>query len=276
MGKFLERIYKDIKNLKIQGSQAVGEAAIQAWIKEKDKDEVVKKLWNVRPTEPFLRNILRYLKNFGEPENLIKKLESDKEKISDFASKKIKSGMVVYTHCHSSSVVRSLIKAKKKGKRFEVNVTETRPFFQGRITAKELAKNGIKVTLFVDSAIKLALEKADLMFIGADVITSEGFIINKIGSGAFADLANKRGIPVYVITHSWKFEPESLKGFEEEIEKRSEKEVWRNKPKNVRICNFVFEKIDANLITGIISELGVFRPEVFVEEVKKTYEWLIR
>jgi ribose 1,5-bisphosphate isomerase len=269
MGKFLERIYKDIKNLKIQGSQAIGEAAIQAWIKEKDKDEVVKKLWNVRPTEPFLRNILRYLKNFGEPENLIKKLESDKEKISDFASKKIKSGMVVYTHCHSSSVVRSLIKAKKKGKRFEVNVTETRPFFQGRITAKELAKNGIKVTLFVDSAIKLALEKADLMFIGADVITSEGFIINKIGSGAFADLANKRGIPVYVITHSWKFEPESLKGFEEEIEKRSEKEVWRNKPKNVRICNFVFEKIDANLITGIISELGVFRPEVFVEEVKK-------
>ena len=275
MGKFLEKIYKDIKSLKIQGSQAIGEAAIQAWIKEKDKKQVIKKLWNVRPTEPFLRNVLRYLQNFGEPEKLIKKLEADKEKISEFASKKIKSGMIVYTHCHSSSVTRSLIKAKKKGKKFEVHVTETRPFFQGRITAKELAQNGIKVTLFVDSAIRLALEKADLMFIGADVITSEGFVINKIGSGAFAELANKREIPVYVITHSWKFEPESLKGFEEEIERRSEKEVWAKKPKKVKICNWVFEKVDANLITGIISELGVFRPEVFVEEVKKAYEWLV-
>jgi len=271
----VERTVRDIKTMRIQGAENIARAAIVAWSKAKDKKKASEKLAKARPTEPMLRNALRYLEKFGDAESLLKKLDEDRKKIEEIGSKKIQNNSIVYTHCHSSTVTSIIKKAWRDGKKFEVHVTETRPFFQGRITAKELAAEGIPVTLFVDSAARLALKNADIMLIGCDAITAEGIVINKIGSELFAEIANKYDIPVYVATHSLKFDPLTFFGFEVEIERRASKEVWNKPPKGVKISNYVFEKINPKLITGIISELGVLKPETFIQEVKKAYKWLI-
>jgi len=270
----VEKAARDIKSIKVQGAYHVAVTAVKAWEKAKDKQAAAKKLAAARPTEPMLRNALKYLEKFYHAENLLTKLDSDQRKIALMGSEKVKDGMIVYTHCHSSTVNDILIQAKKQGKNFEVNVTETRPFMQGRLTATQLSAAKIPVTLYVDSAARLALKKADVMMIGADSISADGYVINKIGSELMADMANHYQVPIFICTHSWKFDPKTVFGFEEEIEKRAAKEIWDRPPKGVKISNYVFEKVDPNKITAIISELGVFKPAAFVEEVRKSYRWM--
>ncbi|UCC91622.1 MAG: hypothetical protein JSV39_04940 [Candidatus Aenigmatarchaeota archaeon] len=303
MSKF-EKTLRDIKSVKIQGAENVAKASMEALMscfsKRKFRradvflskfSSLSKRLAGTRPTEPLLRNSIRFVEkemgSEGEPSEMMKRMfsacrqvlyhyEVAGKSIADIGSNKIENGMRVFTHCHSSSVTGTLKRAKEQGKKFEVYNTETRPLFQGRITARELARAGIKVTHFVDSGARVALKEADLMLIGADAITSEGKVINKIGSEMFAIIAEKYAVPVYVLSDSWKFDPQSIYGIPEPIERRSYKEVWAKRPRGVEISNIAFEKVDPDLIAAIISELGVYTPENFVSEVKRTYPWLGR
>jgi ribose 1,5-bisphosphate isomerase len=270
----VDRTVRDIRKLKIQGAFRIALAAVKAMSLAKAKKEAARKLIAARPTEPMLRNSLKYLQKYPNTKNLEAKLKSDQERIIRYAFEKIPKKGIVYTHCHSSTVNEILKRASHRGKRFLVTVTETRPFYQGRITAKEMAKAKIPVILFVDSAARQAMKKADVMLIGADAITSEGIVINKIGSELMAEVANNYQIPIYVCTHSWKFDPHTVFGFEEKIEKRATKEIWNKPAKGIKISNYAFEKIDPEKITGIISELGVFKPATFVGEVRKNYKWM--
>ena len=270
----VDKTVLEIKSLKVQGAHEVAVAAIKAWMSAENKQIAAKKLAAARPTEPMLRNALRYLEKMDHAKTLLVKLQGDLDKIIDAGAAKVADGAVVFTHCHSSTVNEILVRAKQQGKRFQVHATETRPFMQGRRTAEHLSKACIPVTLFVDSAARLALKKADVMMIGADAITAEGYVINKIGSELMADMANHYQIPIYICTHSWKFDPATVFGFEEEIERRAAKEIWDKPPKGVEISNYVFEKVDPNKIAAIISELGVFKPSGFVEEVRKSYRWM--
>jgi len=298
--EFLKTV-KDIKSLKIQGAENVAKYALESLKdvlkKSKSKDiktELLKAketLFATRPTEPCMRNALNYaladIDNINDATEIssyvskrideaLNHFKESEEKIVQYGSQKIRDGMVIYTHCHSSTVTKILINSWKEGKHIEVHNTETRPRFQGRITATELAKEGIPVVHYVDSAARFAIKKADIMLIGADAITAEGKVINKVGSELFAEAANKRNIPVYVCTNSWKFDPQTIFGFDEPIEKRFGKEVWDNPPKNVRIDNFAFEKIDPELITGIITELGIYKPQKLIDAVKKNYPGIIK
>ncbi|MBU2638315.1 MAG: S-methyl-5-thioribose-1-phosphate isomerase [Nanoarchaeota archaeon] len=291
---------RKIKELKIQGATNVAVAAVEALasaaLKSKAKNSkkllediasARKKLLATRPTEPMMRNFLNFMYARAMTGNDVKDIKAEakraaKESLMMKAAAKqaivrigaglIEDGSIVYTHCHSSTVT-GILKEAAKTKKFEVYNTETRPLFQGRITAKELAKAKIPVTHFIDSAAKLALKKADVMLIGADAITPMG-IYNKIGSGLFAELARKYDTPVYVCSVSWKFNPSSIFGQDEVIEERSGKEVWKDAPKNVIVKNYAFEKVDPDLVSAIVSELGVYQPESFVEEVKKKYPWM--
>lgn len=273
---FLFSTVSKIKSLKIQGAEQVAEAAVLAWKKSKDKKLAERKLVASRPTEPMLRNAMKYLRLYGNPDELLTKLRLDGKKISEFGANKIKNRTTIFTHCHSSSIVSILQKAKQQGKRFQVFNTETRPSLQGKRTASELARLKIPVTFHIDSAARLALMDSDMMLIGADAITSEGSVINKIGSGLFAEIADRHGIPLYVCTHSWKIDPRTIKGYDEPIEKRKAGEIWKNPPRGVKISNTVFEEIDSRLIEGIISELGVFSADAFIEEVKDCYSWMFK
>jgi ribose 1,5-bisphosphate isomerase len=267
------KIVSDIKEMKIRGAERIAKAGIKAWMIAKDKEKITKELIKTRPTEPMLRNVLKYLNKFGEPEKLLKKLEEDEEKIATFGSRYITNHDVIYTHCNSSTVEAILIKAKEEGKKFVVNATETRPLFQGRTTALHLSQKGIKVKLFVDSAAKFAIREASKMLIGCDCIEVDG-IVNKVGSSLMVDVANRYDVPVYVATHSLKFDPLEVFGYKEEIEERSYKEVWEKKPRNVEIKNIVFERVKFDNISALITELGVMKPEAFFQEIKKAHPWI--
>ena len=287
-----QSIVKDIEQIKIQGATNVAKSASKALdiVFEKYKDDpkgvfyhlnqAKQILLKTRPTEPAMQNVINYLfsediLNFSKRQKDVKNhfLKAE-EKIASIGAKKIVDGKIIFTHCHSSSVIDILKKAKKERKRFKVYNTETRPLFQGRLTARELSRAGISVTHFVDSAARLALKEADMMLIGADAISSEGDVFNKIGSEMFAEIAEKYNVPVYVCTDSWKFDPKSVFGFDIEIERRRSKEVWPTAPSGVRVDNRAFEKVNSNLINGIISELGIYSPEIFAEEVKTAYPWM--
>ena len=292
-----------IRSLEIQGAANIAREGAKAFVlkvsesKYKDRkslmkgmDTIKKKVFATRPTEPFMRNLINYIiysvidrdfkyiipslnTSLDKALKLVAKFERD---LVEIGAKKIRKGYVVYTHCHSSTVVNILKKAKDEGINFEVHNTETRPLYQGRKTSKELADYGIPVRHYVDSAARLALKKADIMLIGADAITAEGKIINKIGSELIAEAANRFNVPIYVCTHAWKFDPKTILGFEEVIEKRLAKEVWPDKPKNVDIDNFAFEQVDPVLVTGIISEMGIYNPQNFIGEVKRRYSWMFK
>jgi ribose 1,5-bisphosphate isomerase len=259
--KKLQRIYSDIKEVRVQGATNIAKAAIRAYMLEPSLENK-KKLLSLRPTEPTLSNALNFFETLGEKKVLAHFLDSQK-KINLIVLNLIENGNVVYTHCHSTNVNNALIYAKRKGKRFQVYNTETRPLFQGRITARELSKNGIKVTTFVDSAMRQAIIGSDVILIGADAILKSG-VINKVGSASIAELALDHKKPLYVVADSWKFSPRNVK-----LEERNFHEVWKNGPRRVKIMNPAFEKVEKKYVKGIVSEHGLLKFDVFVKKMNK-------
>ncbi|MCK4647429.1 hypothetical protein KAT24_00690 [Candidatus Pacearchaeota archaeon] len=251
--KRFNQIAKDIKDIKIQGARNIAKAALEAYSlfpSEKTK----KKLLSLRVTEPMMENVLDMAEK-GKPLSEINKHFTEaQEKINKKVLKLIKNKDVIFTHCHSTNVVNALIYAKNKGKKFEVYNTETRPLFQGRQTARELRKAGIKVTMFVDSALGVALskeqgtKKVTKVFLGADALLKKG-IINKIGSEVIARIAKQEKIPVYIIADSWKFTKKKVP-----LENRKLNEVWGNVPKGVKVKNPSFEFVKEKYLERVVTE----------------------
>src|SRR3989338_6067712 len=259
--KELNKIIKDINEIKIQGARNIARMAFYAYNLIPTKISK-NKLINSRPTEPMMQNVLKMAQKKISKEKILKHFDKSQEKINEDVFKLIKNNKVIFTHCHSTNVVNALIYAKKKGKKFEVYNTETRPLFKGRKTAEELRKAGIKTTMFIDSALGVALKDADLVFLGADALLKNG-IINKIGSGIIARIAKQDKIPVYIVADSWKFTKNKIS-----IEQRSLNEVWDKAPENIKIKNPAFELVNKKYISKIVSEIGVMKYSDFAGKVK--------
>ncbi|MBI2043057.1 hypothetical protein HYT25_01575 [Candidatus Pacearchaeota archaeon] len=266
--KKFNKILADIKSVKIQGARNIAKAALYAYHLNPGKSSM-KKLIKARETEPMLVNVLKKAKkeNYGK---ILKHFDSAQAKINKDVLKIIKSGDIIFTHCHSTNVSNALIYAKKKGKKFQVYNTETRPLYQGRRTARELRKAGIKVTMFIDSALSVAIEKenrkdkiySNKIFLGADPLLRKG-IINKIGSNLIAKIGRMEKVPVYIIADSWKFSSKNVP-----IEERKLNEVWNKAPKNIKIKNPAFEFVPKKYLTKIISEHGILSYGEFVGKMK--------
>jgi len=264
------QIVKDIKTLKIQGATNVAKWGLKA-LKQEFNAKSIKKVKDARPTEPCLINAIKFAK-VNDVDTAYHYLHNMQKRVLLIGSIHIKNKKYiknVFTHCHSSTVTKSLIGAKKHGKKFSVSNTETRPLYQGRITAMELAKEKIKVKHHVDSAADQAIRESDIVLLGCDMITPNGDIYNKIGSYAISELAKKHKVPLYIITNSWKYSNKKLK-----IEQRDPKEIWGTTSKYIKVHNPAFEKIPKENINGIISELGVLSVKKFLKKVHKTYPWI--
>lgn len=257
MDKF-NKICEEIKNLEVQGAVNVARKGLEAYSLKLEK-ESIRKLLSLRPTEPMLRNVLEYAERFSV-EDAFKIINKHFEKILFYGKKFIKSKRKIFTHCHSSAVV-SVLKLNKK---LTVFNTETRPLFQGRKTAEELAKAGIHVVDIVDAAALEYIQKSDAVVLGADAILDNGDVINKIGSGMYAEIALLHKKPVYIITDSLKYSDRIVK-----IEHRVPKEVWNEHLTNLRTENPSFSLIKSRYVTKIISDLGILTPSEFLNEIKK-------
>ena len=206
----------------------------------------------------------------------LQNLEASRERIAEIGAKRIRDGSVIFTHCHSSTVTRLLARAKKDGKNLKVICTETRPAFQGRITAKEMVELGVETAFIVDSAARSFMGDVDLVIVGADAITSEGNVVNKIGTSAIAVLAYEARKPLYVVSELLKFDPETLWGEYEKIEQRNPMEVWKEAPEKLAVKNPAFVVTPSKCIHGLICEEGVITPQSIVEVVHRRYPWVLK
>ena len=180
---------------------------------------------------------------------------------------------VILTHCNAGAlataghgtalgVVRSAVAA---GKQVRVYADETRPVLQGaRLTAWELARDGISVTVLPDGASGhlMSRERIDLVVVGADRVAANGDVANKIGTYNLAVLARRHRIPFYVACPCSTFDLSLPDGSHIPIESRAAGEVHslagrRLVPEGVAVFNPAFDVTPADLITALITEVGV-------------------
>jgi methylthioribose-1-phosphate isomerase len=191
----------------------------------------------------------------------------------------------ILTHCNAGAlatggygtalgVVRS---AHRQGKVASVLADETRPFLQGaRLTAWELHKDGIPVTLIADNMAGHLMKSGEvsLVVVGADRVAANGDAANKIGTYSLAVLAREHGIPFYVAAPISTFDLTLARGEDIPIEERDPREVleWgtvRMAPEGVSARYPAFDVTPHSLISGIITERGILSPPL-PERIRST------
>ncbi|MDZ7624440.1 MAG: hypothetical protein U5J96_08365 [Ignavibacteriaceae bacterium] len=176
-----------------------------------------------------------------------------KEKV-DIIFKKIYSHLKnlnsVITLSRSGTVLGILKLWHQKNKNIRVVVCESRPKFEGRLMAKELAANGIRVELITDAMLGLFVPKVDAAIIGADIVLNTGNVVNKVGSKVLALLCREYKKPFYVVTSRSKLSKKKIF----KSKKENPKEVWDSKVKKISVSNIYFEEIEKKFITKICTD----------------------
>jgi|APSaa5957512576_1039674.scaffolds.fasta_scaffold15040_2 translation initiation factor 2B subunit (eIF-2B alpha/beta/delta family) len=271
------KILSDIKSIKIQGAENVAKAGIKAFLLNPTKP-AAKQILSTRPTEPLLQNAIRSIQKFTTvskdfkdykhkiqeqaAKKFLKNIEISHNKAIEYGASLIKNDMNIYTHCHSSTVIDILKLAKSQKKKFVVYTTEVEPLLQGRQTAKDLAKAKIKIIIAPDLAAEHSLSKCDLFLFGADAFTKTQ-VANKIGTSTLVRLAKIHKVPAYACGISLKYTKKIT------IKKRSGKEVWDERIKEIEVLNPPFDKTKLKDLTGIISEFGILKQKEFVKKARK-------
>ncbi|EHR78054.1 translation initiation factor IF-2 [Thermococcus litoralis DSM 5473] len=306
-------IAEKIKTMEIRGAGKIARSAAYALQlqAENSKAKTVDELWeeikeaarilyHTRPTAVSLPNALRYVTyrtkvayNSGadleelkfivinSAKEFIHNSENAVKRIAEFGAKRIEDGDIIMTHCHSKAAVGVMKKAWEEGKDIKVIVTETRPRYQGKITAKELAEAGIPVIYVVDGAARHYMKMTDKVVMGADSITANGAVINKVGTALVALTAKEHRVWVMIAAETYKFHPETLLGQLVEIEERDPYEVVPKEeldtwPKNIVVKNPAFDVTPPEYIDVIITEKSVIPPYAAIDILKEEFGWALK
>lgn len=302
----VDQVAEAIRTLAVRGAPAIGIAAAMglalgagqirqtehgAFVLELDR--ICERLKETRPTAVNLRWALTRMKDLCRahshetPDALTRRLvhealvmlQEDVEcnrRIGGYGKELIDDGHTILTHCNTGAlatgghgtalgIIRS---AWEEGKRIAVMATETRPLLQGsRLTAWELQREGIPVTLITDSMAGHFMKKGDvhLVMVGADRIARNGDTANKIGTYSLAVLAGEHGIPFHIAAPLSTFDREIETGDEIPIEERGDEEVCavrghRMAPSGVRARNPAFDVTPHRYITAFVTDGGIVRP----------------
>lgn len=300
-----------IRDMVVRGAPAIGVCAaiglaIEAGLSPTDAlparvRAAAELLRSTRPTAVNLHwaldRMLRVLSNLAgrPPEQIARKLAEEAEaihledleanhRIGRYGASLLSRGATVLTHCNAGALATSgygtalgVIRAAcEQGKRISVFADETRPFLQGsRLTAWELQKDGIDVTLITDSMAGHFFQKKqfDAVIVGADRIARNGDAANKIGTYTVAVLAHTHGVPFYVAAPMSTIDPSCATGADIPIEERSSGEVTHASghgvdgqlhtisfaPIGIEARHPAFDVTPASLITAIITDRGIAR-----------------
>ena len=290
------RIAEDIRNMRIRGAGQIARSAVEALeitaraSNAKDVKGFLDELTNAsqvllrtRPTAVSLPNGIRYVmhrvttvaassKSVDEirgvaveaAKTFIENAKTAVERIGEIGARRIKDDDVLLTHCNSSAALSVMKSAWATGKKFEVFVTETRPRFQGHITATELRKTGIPVTMILDDAVRYFMQEVDKVIVGADAITANGALVNKIGTSMVALAAHEAKVKVYAAAETYKFSPETMIGDLVRIEERDSNEIISQKELerigSIKVRNPAFDVTPPDFIDLIITEWGIIPP----------------
>ena len=197
-------------------------------------------------------------------------------RIGEHGASLIPDGATIITHCNAGALatggigtaLAAIYVAAERGKQLAVFADETRPLLQGsRLTAWELERAGIPVTVLVDGAAASLMRerKIDLCIVGADRIAENGDVANKIGTFPLALAAKHHGVPFYVAAPTSTLDPSTKSGENILIEQRDGNEVsspfgTRIAPEGVAIYNPAFDVTPAELITAIVTDQGIYHP----------------
>jgi ribose 1,5-bisphosphate isomerase len=303
----IESTYEMIKDMRVRGAGRIAIAAVVALKEYCDSGKFSstkefyaglfaagERLKSARPTAVSLPNAVNHIlmaaksneargDSFREATRAIDKvcdtfvassLKATRT-IGSYGARRIQDGDVVLTHCNSEAVTAVLTAAHQAGKMFEVFVTETRPRFQGRITASVLAKRGLDVTLIPDSAARVYMRKVDTVLVGADAIAANGAVINKIGTSQVALAAHETRARFFVAAETYKLSATTMLGELVEIEHRSPYEVvpraWLVANSRVKVKNPAFDITPPEYIDLIITEKGIYPPQGIIFLMRELY-----
>ena len=231
---------------------------------------------------PSTKNILNYVTKGGTsgnvgPERVLKKVSFIKKYVADaekkmaaLGEKKLKEGGAVFVFGHDSPLSGILKLARSNGKKFGVHNTEMRPNFYGRKLAGDLTKGGISIHHYADSSLKQAISCADVVFCDCISILSTGDVLGTAGFELVVDVALKEGVPLYVCAPSWKVDFSTFLGHNP---KNYLNLLWDGAPKGVKLNSPMFDIVNSKSITGVISELGIYPSDYFIDEVKHENIW---
>jgi methylthioribose-1-phosphate isomerase len=290
----------------VAGAFGLALASLQSKAKTKEKlmedlEKARKVLFETRPTAVNLAwglEKIMQVASKGNDVNEIRKMVVDtaqKMAVEDveinmrmgkFGSVLFENNDTIMTHCNAGALATvgygtalGVIRATRdSGKSIKVIATETRPVMQGsRLTAFELKHDNIDVSLIPDTAVGYAMSKGlvNKVIVGADRVLSTGHVYNKIGTYQVATMARQHNIPFYVAAPLSTFDLNS-KPDDIIIEQRKASEVTgvagkKTAPDGINVINPAFDMTPPELITGIITEVGVAMPP-FVESIRKLFE----
>ncbi len=286
-----------IRNMNLRGAGTVGIAAgyamAQAFSEFSEIEKILQAKAEIESTRPTAQNLF-YSTNLvysraisaDDPEetawiiadNILKSDIKSTRQIGKLGAELIEDGFGILTHCNAGklaiqgygSALAPIYIAFAQGKKdIFVFVDETRPRLQGsRLTAWELAQVKIPHAIIVDNAAGYYMQKGkvDIVFVGADRISANGDVANKIGTYEKAVLAKENNIPFYVAAPSSTINMKCKTGSEIKIEERGSKEVREVFGKLVAnetsdVLNPAFDITPAKYITGIITEKGIHKPD---------------
>ena len=264
-----------IRELAVRGAPAIGIAAAYGYAlaaqRGEDLDRAFAVLVEARPTAVNLAWALREVQAAADPAVRARELHAEEvercRRMSIQAARLVEPASSALTHCNTGGLATggrgtalgALTEAWSQGLLRNVFVDETRPLLQGaRLTAWELEAAGIPHTVVADSAAGwlLASGEVDCVFVGADRIAANGDTANKIGTYPLAVLADRHDVPFYVVAPTSTIDLETPSGAEIPIEERDPGEV----SSRFSARNPAFDVTPAELITAIVTELGVHRP----------------
>lgn len=202
-----------------------------------------------------IANFIKLIKGITDKQKLEEYLKSNlSQNMYDILFEAAKPILLKYnnltTLSNSTTLYHILTKLISENPKLQVNIAESRPKYEGRILAKKLLKNGIKVNLYVDALIPEMVRNSDAVVISADSILKDGSVVNKVGSLSLALAAKYYNKNFYVV--SLKIKKVNKLTYNSPIE--DSKEVWKYENNKLKVYNTYFEKVPANLITKIITD----------------------
>ena len=245
-------------------------------------------LLETRPTAVSLSNAIRMVMRYeaadlpsareaivSNANRFIESSEKALEKIGQIGSRRIRDGDVVMTHCNSLAALSVISTAHKAGKKIRVIATESRPRFQGHTTIGMLDRLGVETELIVDSAARSFMNEVDLVVVGADVITANGTLVNKIGTAQIALSAHEARTGFMVAAETYKFSPQTILGELVTIEERDAAEVLADHSRysHVRVRNPAFDVTPHQYIDLICTEVGAIPPEMSYLIIRERLGW---
>lgn len=295
-----------IRSMEIRGAGTIARAAAESLknyaltIDHSSKAEfdsllskAAKILVDTRPTAVSLPNAVKMVMAYTgdtadeartdlitRADNFIKASREATEKIGLIGSKRIRHGDTIMTHCNSQVALSVIAEAHRSGKNINVIATESRPRLQGHHTISQLDELGIPTTLIVDSAVRYFMKDVDLAVVGADAVTANGSVINKIGTSQLALAAHESRTNLIVAAETYKFSPLTLLGEMVEIEERDPAEVIDpgklSGMKHTIVKNPAFDITPSRYIDLICTEVGAISPEMSYIIIRDILGWNVQ